>query len=70
MATGTLKWFDSEKGYGFIATDDGDHEIFVDQPSMGPNGSQSLRAGIRVEFDALEESKGRLRAGNVVVARA
>ena len=59
MPTGKVKWYDSEKGFGFLARDDGG-EVFVHSSALpsGPSGTVSLRPGQRVEFGVAEGRKG------------
>ena len=59
MPTGKVKWYDSEKGFGFLARDDGG-EVFVHSSALpaGPDGPVSLRPGQRVEFGVAEGRKG------------
>merc|ERR1712054_626439 len=61
--TGTVKWFDTTKGYGFIATPDGP-DVFVHQTSILMEGFRSLEDGEAVEFDIVED-RGRIKAANV-----
>ncbi len=63
MAEGTVKWFNPRKGYGFIATDDG-QDIFVHYASISGDGYKTLVEGDVVSFDVVEGEKG-LRAENV-----
>ena len=56
MPTGKVKWFDSEKGFGFLARDDGG-EVFVHSSAL-PAGTTALRQGQRVEFGIVEGRKG------------
>jgi len=65
MATGTVKWFDDAKGYGFITPDDGSKDLFVHHSSIAGAGFKSLREGAKVEFEAREGAKGP-QADNVV----
>ncbi len=64
MATGTVKWFNAEKGYGFIAQDGGGADVFVHHSAIQMSGYRSLEEGQRVEFDLQEGPKG-LMAANV-----
>lgn len=57
MAQGTVKWFNSEKGYGFIAVDGG-NDIFVHYTAIQMEGYRSLEDGQRVEFEVGEGPKG------------
>ena len=68
MATGTVKWFDDGKGYGFIEREDGE-DVFVHYSSIAGEGYRSLPEGAKVEFDVEEDAKGP-RAANVVVVEA
>jgi len=58
MATGTVKWFNDAKGYGFIAPDDGDKDVFVHHSSIAGEGFKSLTEGSKVEFEVREGQKG------------
>ena len=66
MASGTVKWFNDAKGYGFITPDAGGKDIFVHHSSIAGTGFKSLAEGARVEFDATEGQKGP-EASNVTV---
>lgn len=57
MATGTVKWFNNEKGYGFIARDEG-ADVFVHHSAIQMNGYRSLTEGQRVEFEVVAGDKG------------
>ncbi|NOR10447.1 MAG: cold-shock protein [Desulfovibrionaceae bacterium] len=57
MAEGTVKWFNSSKGYGFIAKDDGT-DVFVHYSAIQTEGYRSLEEGARVEFDVVDGQKG------------
>jgi CspA family cold shock protein len=63
VATGTVKWFNAEKGYGFISQSDG-ADVFVHHTAIQMNGYRSLEEGQAVEFDVQEGQKG-LQAANV-----
>src|SRR5258708_37504337 len=56
--TGTVKWFNERKGYGFIAPDDGSKDLFVHQSAILASGFRSLSEGERVEFSVTQEPKG------------
>ncbi len=58
MAQGTVKWFNAEKGYGFIAPEDGSADIFVHYSSIDGGGFKSLEENQRVEFEVGEGQKG------------
>ena len=66
MATGTVKWFSSEKGYGFITPADGGKDLFVHFSAIQGDGYKSLPEGAKVEYEPQEGAKGP-QAGNVVV---
>ena len=56
--TGTVKWFNDEKGYGFITPEDGSKDCFVHHSAISGQGFKSLAEGQRVEFDIVNEPKG------------
>jgi CspA family cold shock protein len=58
MASGTVKWFNAEKGYGFISQDDGGADVFVHFTAIDSNGYRSLDENQRVEFDVTQGPKG------------
>ena len=58
MAQGTVKWFNAEKGYGFIAPEDGSADLFVHYSSIVGTGFKSLEENQRVEFELGEGQKG------------
>ncbi len=65
MATGTVKWFNDAKGYGFIAPEDGGKDLFVHHSNIAGDGFKSLRENAKVEYEAREGAKGP-EATNVV----
>ncbi len=58
MSTGTVKWFDSEKGFGFITPDDGGKDLFVHHSEIKGSGYASLNEGQKVSFEIGEGQKG------------
>ena len=66
MAVGTVKWFNDQKGFGFITPEEGSKDVFVHFSSISGGGFKTLAEGARVEFDVEEGQKGP-QATNVVV---
>lgn len=58
MATGTVKWFNAKKGFGFIAPDEGDKDVFVHITAVHDAGMQGLAEGQRVTFEIQDDAKG------------
>ena len=58
MATGTVKWFNDAKGYGFIAPADGSKDVFVHFSALQGDGFKTLAEGAQVEFEVEEGPKG------------
>ena len=64
MATGTVKWFNDSKGFGFITPDDGGDDLFAHFSAIVESGYKSLKEGQRVSFDLTEGPKGK-QASNI-----
>jgi CspA family cold shock protein len=58
MATGTVKWFSNDKGYGFITPDEPGRDLFVHQTAVLGEGYRTLAEGARVSYDAETSAKG------------
>ena len=58
MARGTVKWFDGEKGYGFISLDEGGEDVFVHHTGIAGSGFKSLDEGEKVTFEVAQGSRG------------
>ena len=58
MTTGTVKWFSSEKGFGFITPEDGSADVFVHFSAITGEGYKELAEGQKVEFDVTQGQKG------------
>ncbi len=58
MRTGTVKWFDEAKGFGFIAPDDGSNDVFVHYSTIDGKGFRTLAEGQKVEFESKAGPKG------------
>ncbi|MFC7431390.1 MULTISPECIES: cold-shock protein [unclassified Agrococcus] len=64
MATGTVRWFDSGKGYGFITPDDGSADLFAHYSQINSSGFKTLDENQKVEFEVTQGQKG-LQASNI-----
>jgi CspA family cold shock protein len=69
MSTGTVKWFNAQKGYGFIQPDDGSKDVFVHISAVERSGLASLREGQKVSYDIEQDRRsGKVSAGNLKAA--
>ncbi len=64
MPTGTVKWFNNAKGYGFILSDEGNEDLFAHYSTISMDGYKTLKAGQQVTFDIIKGDKG-LHAINI-----
>lgn len=64
MATGTVKWFNDSKGFGFITPDGGGEDLFVHYSAIQMPGFKTLKEGQRVDFDPIQGAKGK-QAANI-----
>jgi cold shock protein len=64
MGTGTVKWFDDAKGFGFITPDDGSKDLFVHFSAIQAAGFKTLKENDKVQYEVEQSPKG-LRAGNI-----
>ncbi len=65
MATGTVKWFNTQKGYGFIQPDDGDKDVFVHISAVERAGMMSLNEGQKVSYELEKGRNGKYAAVNL-----
>ncbi len=67
MATGTVRWFDATKGYGFVAPDDGGKDVFVHVSTVERAGLSGLRDDQKVQYELRDGRDGRASASDLVV---
>jgi cold shock protein len=65
MTNGTVKWFNSQKGYGFIQPDDGTADVFVHISAVERSGIGTLNEGQKVTFEAMKDQRGKMSAENL-----
>jgi len=65
MTTGTVKWFNATKGYGFIQPEDGSKDVFVHISDVQRAGLDGLQEGERIEFELQRGQQGKVSAGNL-----
>ena len=65
VATGTVKWFNSSKGFGFIQPDDGSKDVFVHISAVERAGLATLNEGQKVQFELVKGKDGKTSAGNL-----
>ena len=69
MASGTVKWFNTTKGYGFIAPDEGGKDVFVHISAVQRSGMESLAEGQKINYELVTDRRtGKTAAGNLTVA--
>ena len=68
MATGTVKWFNDAKGFGFITPDGGGEDLFAHFSAINMSGFKSLKEGQNVTFDITDGNKGKKQASNIQAA--
>jgi CspA family cold shock protein len=67
MPSGTVKWFNAQKGYGFIQPGDGGKDVFVHISAVEQAGLSTLNEGQKITFDIITTDRGRTAAGNLKV---
>lgn len=68
MATGTVKWFNATKGYGFIKPEDGSNDVFLHISDVQRSGLQDVREGDKLEFELQRGQQGKVSACNLKLA--
>jgi len=69
MATGTVKWFNDAKGFGFITPDDGSDDLFAHYTAINMSGFKSLKEGQKISFEVSQGTKGK-QASNIQTLKA
>ncbi len=65
MTTGTVKWFNASKGFGFIQPDDGSKDVFVHVSAVEQGGLSTLKEGQKIEYELVKGKDGKTSAGNL-----
>jgi CspA family cold shock protein len=68
MSTGTVKWFNDAKGFGFITPDDGGEDLFAHFSAINMQGFKTLKEGQKVSFEITAGNKGKKQASNIQAA--
>lgn len=68
MALGTVKWFNATKGFGFIEPEAGGDDVFVHISAVESSGLSGLQEAQKINYEMVEDSRGRMSAGNLSVA--
>jgi len=68
VATGTVKWFNASKGFGFIQPDDGSKDVFVHISAVESSGLGTLNEGQKIQYDLTKGQDGKSSAGNLKAA--
>ncbi len=69
MAVGTVKWFNPQKGYGFISPEDGSQDVFVHISKVEHAGLKTLLEGQKIQYELAQDRKGKTAAVNLVVVK-
>ncbi len=67
MASGTVKWFNPVKGYGFVSPDDGSRDVFIHISAVERAGLKTLQEGQKVDYDLVPGRNGKSAAENLVI---
>lgn len=68
MATGTVKWFNAQKGFGFIEPDDGGKDVFLHISAVERSGMNNPTEGQKIQYELEEDRSGRMSAGSLTAA--